>query len=81
MRAPLSLPQVDEFVALAQAGRTLAISKPAAGQPGLLQIAPGETLDFSRVANETLALVKLGNRLVVLFEDRSYVVVDGLYLP
>jgi VCBS repeat-containing protein len=81
MRAPLSLPQVDDFVALAQSGRTLAIAKPAAGQPGLLQIGPGETLDFSRIANETIALVKLGNRLVVLFQDRAYVVIDGLYLP
>lgn len=81
MRAPLSLLQVDDFVALAQSGRTLAIAKPAAGEPGLLQIAPGETLDFSRIANETIALVKLGNRLVVLFQDRAYVVIDGLYLP
>lgn len=81
MRAPISLPLTDELLVLAQSGRSLAITKPAAGQPGLLQIAPGETLDFSRIANESLALVKLGNRLVVLFPDRAYVVVDGLYLP
>lgn len=81
MRAPMSLPLADPLLVLAQSGRSLVITKPAAGQPGLLQIAPGETLDFSRIANESLALVKLGNRLVVLFPDRAYVVVDGLYLP
>jgi VCBS repeat-containing protein len=81
MRAPMSLPLTDELLVLAQSGRSLVITKPPAGQPGILQIAPGETLDFSRIANESLALVKLGNRLVVLFPDRAYVVVDGLYLP
>lgn len=81
MRAPMSLPLADPLLVLAQSGRSLVITKPAAGQPGILQIAPGETLDFSRIANESLALVKLGNRLVVLFPDRAYVVVDGLYLP
>jgi VCBS repeat-containing protein len=81
MRAPIVLPTAPGLVTLVQAGRTVTLSKPAAGTPDLLQVAPGETLDFSRITNEQIALVKLGNRLVVLFADRSYVVVDGLYLP
>lgn len=81
MRAPVVLPLGSEPLVLVQAGRTLAIAKPEMGRSGLLQLAPGETLDLSAIANETIALVKLGNRVVVLFQDRSYVVVDGLYLP
>lgn len=81
MRAPITMPLGNDQLVLVQAGRTLSLGKPETGRAGILQIAPGETLDLSAIANETIALVKLGNRLVVLFQDRSYVVVDGLYLP
>ncbi len=40
MRAPMSLPLADPLLVLAQSGRSLVITKPAAGQPGILQIAP-----------------------------------------
>lgn len=69
------------LVLAATEGRIIRPVKPSAGAVGAYQLAPGETLDLSAIANESITLVKLGNRLVVLFEDRGYVVVDGLYLP
>ena len=80
MRSPLVLLRDTLPVTLVQTQRSVALQKPQAGQSDALQIGPGDTLDLSAIANETIALVKLGNRLVVLFSDRSYVVVDGLYL-
>lgn len=80
MRSPLVLLRDTQPVTLAQTQRSVTLQKPQAGQSDALQIGPGDTLDLSAIANETIALVKLGNRLVVLFSDRSYVVVDGLYL-
>lgn len=80
MRAPLVLLRDPASISLVQTQRTVALQKPQAGQSDALQIGPGDTLDLSAIANESLALVKLGNRLVVLFPDRAYVVVDGLYL-
>ncbi|MGX5734061.1 VCBS domain-containing protein [Bosea thiooxidans] len=68
-------------VLAATEGRIVRPAKPSAGAVGAYQVAPGETLDLSAIANESITLVKLGSRLVVLFEDRGYVVVDGLYLP
>jgi Ca2+-binding RTX toxin-like protein len=79
MRAPIVLPHDALPVVLAQAGRVVTIAKPVAGAQDVLRIGPGETLDLSRIGNEQIALVKLGNRLVVLFSDRSSVIVDGLY--
>lgn len=79
MRSPLVVLQDPAPLALVQL-RSIPLRKPLPGQSEALQIGPGDTLDLSSIANETIALVKLGNRLVVLFPDRAYVVVDGLYL-
>jgi len=69
------------LVLAATEGRIVRPAKPLAGAVGVYLVGPGETLDLSAIANESITLVKLGNRLAVLFEDRGYVVVDGLYLP
>lgn len=71
----------DFTLAASNSGRTITPRKPAAGQSDQYRITPGETLDLSQIANESITLVKLGARLVVLFPDKSYVVVDGMYLP
>ncbi|MCA1953321.1 MAG: VCBS domain-containing protein, partial [Hyphomicrobiales bacterium] len=65
---------------VAAAGRTIALRKPEAGAAEVYRIASGDTLDLSQIANENITLVKLGSRLVILFADRGFVVVDGLYL-
>lgn len=61
--------------------RVITLTKPTAGASEVYRVAPGEMLNLAGIATENVTLVKLGSRLVVLFPDKSFVVVDGLYLP
>ncbi|PPD16087.1 MAG: hypothetical protein CTY25_03695 [Methylobacterium sp.] len=67
-------------IVLAAAGRTVTVAKPDAGTPVVYRLEPGDTLNLQPIANDSITLVKLGNRLVVLFPDRGFMVLDGLYL-
>ncbi|MCA0399810.1 MAG: VCBS domain-containing protein [Proteobacteria bacterium] len=62
-------------------GRILTLNRPASGAAESVRLAPGETLDLSKIAGESLTLIKLDGRLIVLFPDKAHVVVEGLYLP
>ncbi|MCZ8260976.1 MAG: calcium-binding protein [Beijerinckiaceae bacterium] len=63
------------------AARHLTLAPPAGNQAIVLQVAPGDILDFSALADRKMTMVRLDQRLILLFEDKGHIVLEGALTP
>ena len=70
MTPSFSLAQAD-IAPGTPARRVVRIAKPQDGQAVTVQLREASTLDFTSVAAEAITLVRIGDRLVVLFDNQA----------
>ncbi|MCZ8375716.1 MAG: calcium-binding protein [Beijerinckiaceae bacterium] len=63
------------------AARQIKVASPAGHEAIVLQVSPGDTLDLSAVADRKITVVRLDHRLVLLFEDKGHIVIEGALTP
>ncbi|MCZ8186563.1 MAG: hypothetical protein O9308_09290 [Beijerinckiaceae bacterium] len=63
------------------AARQIKLVPPAGNEAIVLQVAPGDTLDLSALADRKITMVRLDHRLVLLFEDKGHIVLEGALTP
>jgi Ca2+-binding RTX toxin-like protein len=63
------------------AARQIKLVPPAGNEAIVLQVAPGDTLDLSALADRKITMVRLDHRLVLLFEDKGHIVIEGVLTP
>src|SRR5262245_12373401 len=59
--------------------RTVKLTKPADQTAITIQMDGSIKLDFTSIANEKITLVRLGERLTILFENRSTITIDPFF--
>ncbi len=70
-QAPVSVPP--------QAPRKVVVTRPADGQSVVVDVRGGAEIDLRGIAAERVVFVQVGDRLVILFENREAVVLQGFY--
>ncbi len=82
MNAPFILAQAS-VPGGATAGSTASVKlvKPADGSAVVLRVDPGMRLDFSGIANDQIVMVRSGDRLVILFQDQTALVLQQFFDP
>jgi VCBS repeat-containing protein len=75
---------MDARLVVAQAGagaspRVITVIKPAGDQAITITLGGAVKLDLSAVANERITLVRVGDRLVILFDNQARVTLDPFY--
>ncbi|MCZ8375764.1 MAG: VCBS domain-containing protein [Beijerinckiaceae bacterium] len=63
------------------AGRVFGLRQPNAGTAEVIRLAPGDALNLSAIANDPITILKVDGRLVILFQDKAHIIVEGLFLP
>ena len=82
MNAPVLLAQLSvsaPMTVTTSGPKTLKLEKPANGQSVSVHLDGLMRLDFSDVASEKLTFVRVGDKLVVLFDNQSTVTVDHVF--
>ncbi|MGN6284717.1 MAG: hypothetical protein ACTHM2_06165 [Afipia sp.] len=80
MNAPVILAQLSGSVQTSSpAPKTLKIEKPTNGQALSFHLDGNTRLDLSDIASEKLTFVKVGEKLIVLFDNQSTVTVDPVF--
>ncbi len=59
----------------------LTLTKPSDGVALVVPVTPGMVLDLRDIAAQNIVLVSSGSRLIILFADRSTIVLAGFYGP
>nr|MCU0885202.1 hypothetical protein [Beijerinckiaceae bacterium] len=62
-----------------QAPRKVVVTRPADGQSVVIDVRGGAEIDLRGIAAERVVFVQVGDRLVILFENREAVVLQGFY--
>jgi T1SS-143 domain-containing protein len=73
---------VAQLQGVSQAGgtpRLVKLEKPGSGAAVTLDVSGRTVLDFSDIANEKLTFVRIGDRLIVLFDNQSTISVEGVF--
>ncbi|MCZ8182170.1 MAG: hypothetical protein O9322_04300 [Beijerinckiaceae bacterium] len=63
------------------AARQIKVASPAGHKAIVLQVSPGDTLDLSAVVDRKITVVRLDHRLILLFEDKGHIVIEGALTP
>src|ERR1700712_4804730 len=80
MNAPVLLAQLSGSSPPTSApSKHIKLEKPQNGQAVTVHLDGQSKLDFSDVADEKLALVRVGDRLVVLFDNQSTVTAEPVF--
>lgn len=80
MNAPFRVAQATTGQApSATQPRTVKLTKPADGTAVTIQMDGSIKLDFSGIASEKITLVRVGERLTILFENKSTVTIDPFF--
>lgn len=80
MNAPVLLAQLSGSTpAVPQPPKNLKIEKPANGQALTFHLDGNTRLDLSDIASEKLTFVKVGEKLIILFDNQSTVTVDPVF--
>jgi hypothetical protein len=81
MNAPVVLAQLSNSAATPSnlPPKNLKIEKPPGGQAVTVHLDGNTRVDFSDVASERLTFVRVGDRLVVLFDNQSTVTVEPVF--
>lgn len=59
--------------------RVVKLVRPADGAPQVVNVAPGMVIDMQGIAEDKIVLVHAGDRLIIMFADRSSIVLKGFY--
>src|SRR5437868_15089792 len=59
--------------------KSLKLEKPQGGQAVTVHLDGNTKLDFSDVASEKLTFVRVGDKLIVLFDNQSTVTIDSVF--
>jgi hypothetical protein len=62
-----------------QAPRKVVVTRPADGQSVVIDVRGGAEIDLRGIAADRVVFVQVGDRLVILFENREAVVLQGFY--
>src|SRR3954469_2150534 len=82
MNAPVLLAQLSGSAPRTSAPSTnVKLEKPQNGQAVTVHLDGKTNLDFSDVASENLTFVRVGDKLIVLFDNQSTVTVDPVFGP
>src|SRR5215208_3193311 len=81
MNARTVIAQAASSSASNAAPRVIKVVKPAADQSVTLELGYDQKvkLDFSSIANEKITLVHVGEKLIILFDNKSTVTVDPFF--
>ncbi len=80
MDAPVAIPQeADPGQGAGQAPRLIKVTKPAGHGAVVLHLEPGARLDLSEIAAEKITLIRVGNRLIIRFDDGATVIVEPFF--
>src|SRR5438045_4050119 len=80
MNAPVLLAQLSGSSPQSGAPpKSLKLEKPQGGQAVTVHLDGNTKLDFSDVASEKLTFVRVGDKLIVLFDNQSTVTVDPVF--
>jgi T1SS-143 domain-containing protein len=80
MNAPVLLAQLSgSSPATPPTPKNLKIEKPANGQAFTLHLDGNTRLDLSDIASEKLTFVKVGEKLIILFDNQSTVTIDPVF--
>ncbi|MFY8114137.1 MAG: VCBS domain-containing protein [Rhabdaerophilum sp.] len=71
----------DSAEAALVAARHLTLAPPAGNQAIILQVNPGDTLDLTALGDRKITMVRLDHRLILLFEDKGHIVLEGALTP
>ncbi|ABD06345.1 VCBS [Rhodopseudomonas palustris HaA2] len=71
--------QLSEATTSAVGLKTFKVSKPETGQALAIQLDGKSVVDLTSFADEKITLVRLGNRLVILFDNQSTVTINPFY--
>ena len=79
MNAPVLLAQLSGSLPQDSSPKTLKVEKPQNGQAVTLHLDGNTRIDFSDVASEKLTFVRVGDKLIVLFDNNSTVTVEPVF--
>ncbi len=80
MNAPVLLAQLSGTPAQAPAPpKNLKVEKPQSGQAVTVHLDGQTKLDFTDIASEKLTFVRVGDRLIILFDNQSTVSIDPVF--
>ena len=79
MNAPFLLAQASPQVPGLTQPRLIQLTKPSGNQSVTVQLDGATRLDFSRIGNETVTLVRVGEKLIILFDNQTTVTVEPVF--
>src|SRR5258708_2076681 len=82
MNAPVLLAQLSDSAPQTVANpdpKTLKLEKPSNGQSVTVHLDGSTRLDFADIASEKLTFVRIGDKLIVLFDNQSTVAIDPVF--
>jgi T1SS-143 domain-containing protein len=79
MNAPFVLAQLSAPSAVTDASKSLKLGKPTGGQAVTVRLDGATRLDFTGLGDEKLTFVRIGSRLIILFDNQSTVTVDPVF--
>ncbi len=79
MNAPFLLAQASPQVPGLTQPRLIQLAKPAGNQSVTVQLDGATRLDFSQIGNETVTLVRVGEKLIILFDNQTTVTVEPVF--
>ena len=79
MNAPVLLAQLSGVLQPDSSPKTLKVEKPPSGQALIVHLDGNTRIDFSDVASEKLTFVRVGDKLIVLFDNQSTVTIDPVF--
>ena len=79
MNAPFLLAQALPQVPGLTQPRLIQLTKPAGNQSVTVHLDGATRLDFSRIGNETVTLVRVGEKLIILFDNQTTVTVEPVF--
>ncbi len=75
------LVKIAQNTATPLAKKIVKLTRPADGTPVVITVDSNTILDLTAISNENIVLVHAGDRLIVMFSDRSSIVLSGFYGP
>ncbi|MFC0243784.1 T1SS-143 repeat domain-containing protein [Rhodopseudomonas telluris] len=80
MNAPVLLAQLSGSSSQSSAApKSLKIAKPQSGQAVTIHLDGAAKIDFSQISSEKLTFVRLGDRLIILFDNQSTLSIDPVF--
>ena len=79
MNTPFVLAQASPQVPGLSPPRIIQLAKPSGNQSATVQLDGATRLDFSQIGNETVTLVRVGEKLIILFDNQTTLTVQPVF--